>query len=208
MLYFLITTCLIFNNCPIRQQQYINGITQLQKVIAKLNITNYKIIIIENNGDRNTFLNLLNCEVFYTNNNSIDTTNKGIKELKDIIDCIYQYNIQDDDFIVKMTGRYVLNDDSEFMNVIKDIHNTNYKCVIKYGSYLDVGSTNRRREDSITGLIGMSCFYVKKIDVPGEYVCVEHNWAKTTYNMNEKDICSLGNLGINICPGSNNYFLV
>ena len=160
MLYFIVTTS-IFNDCPIRKNQYINGINKLKKVIKDLNIDNYKIIIVENNGVRNTFLNTLDCDVYYTSNNFINTINRGYKELQDILDCIEKYNINDSDFIVKMTGRYVLEDNSEFMNVIKNIHNTKYDCVIKYGPYF--APLDYKTENCITGLIGMSCYYVKQI---------------------------------------------
>lgn len=57
-------------------------------------------------------LNNSECEVYYTMNNFLTTNNKGINELKDILDCIDKYNINDTDFIVKMTGIYIyiLND--------------------------------------------------------------------------------------------------
>jgi hypothetical protein len=205
MLYFIVTTS-IFNECPIRKNQYINGINKLKKVIKDLNIDNYKIIIVENNGIRNTFLNTLDCDVYYTSNNFINTTNRGYKELQDILDCIEKYNINDSDFIVKMTGRYVLEDSSEFMNVIKNIHNTKYECVIKYGPYFS--PLDYKTENCITGLIGMSCYYVKQIEKPNEDVCVECNWGKATYLMNDEKIYLVNKLGINICPGCNTYFMV
>lgn len=129
-----------------------------------------------------------------------------MKELQDILDCIDKYNINDTDFIVKMTGRYILDDNSEFMNIIKNIYNTNYDCVIKYGPYFK--PVNYKMNDCIIGLIGMSCLYVKQIEIPNETECVEWKWAKVTNLMDDAKICLVNNLGINICPGSNNYFKV
>ena len=205
MIYFIVTTSM-FNNCSIRKNQYIKGINKLKKIIQDLIFENYKIIIVENNGKRDTFLNMLGCEVYYTENNFMHTGNKGIKELQDILDCIDKYKINDTDFIVKITGRYILDDDSEFMNIIKNIHNTNYDCVIKYGSYLK--SVNYRMNDCITGLIGMSCLYVKQIEKPNENECVEWKWGKVTNLIDDNKIYLVNNLGINICPDSNNYFKV
>ena len=206
MIYFLITTS-VFNDCYIRKNQYIAGINKLKKIIQNLIFENYKIIIVENNGKRDTFLNMLDCEVNYTQNNFLQTTNNyGVKELQDILDCIDKYNIDDTDFIVKMTGRYILDDNSEFMNVIKNIHNTKYDCVIKYGSYLM--PVNYKMDDCITGLIGMSCLYVKQIQKPNENECVEWEWAKVTNLIDHKKIHLVNKLGINICPGSNDYFEV
>ena len=205
MIYFIVTTS-IFNNCSIRQNQYIKGINKLKKITQDLNFENYKIIIVENNGKRPTILNTLGCEVYYTENNFIQTGNKGTKELKDILDCIDKYNINNTDFIVKITGRYILNDDSEFMNIIKNIHNTNYDCVIKYGSYLE--PVNYKINDCITGLIGMTCEYVKLIETPNENECVEWKWGKVTNLIDDNKIYLVNNLGIHICPGSNKYFKV
>lgn len=205
MIYFIVTTS-IFNGCSIRKQQYINGIKQLKKVVNDLHFENYKIIIVENNGIRGTFLDMLECEVYYTENNHLQTREKGYKELQDILDCIDKYNIGDDDFIVKMTGRYILNDNSEFINIIKNIHNTNYNCVIKYGSYSK--PVNYKMDDCITGLIGMSCLYVKQIEKPKENECIEWKWAKVTKLIDNQKIHIVNNLGINICPGSNRYFFI
>ena len=53
-----------------------------------MNIKNYKIIIVEWDGVRRTFLDLLGYDVVYTNNNNINTRNYGIKELCDVNYCI------------------------------------------------------------------------------------------------------------------------
>lgn len=205
MIYFIVTTSL-FSKCFTRKTQYIFGINKLKQVIRYLNIENYKIIIIENNGNTNTFLNTLQCVNYYTTNNFLKTKNKGYKELKDILDCIDKFNINDTDFIVKMTGRYILNYNSEFMNVIKNIHNTKYDCVIKYGSY--VKPVNYKIADCLTGLIGMSCGYIKKIEKPKENECIEWKWGKVTNLIDDEKIYIVKKLGINICPGSNKYFTV
>jgi hypothetical protein len=205
MIYFIITTCL-YDDCPIRKNQYITGISKLKEIVEELKIDNSKIIIVENNGFRSTFLNDLGCEVFYTLNNSIPHTNKGYRELQDILDCIDKYKINDSDFIVKLTGRYILKDNSEFMNIVKDIHHTKYDCVIKYGSYFNPSSY--KMANCITGLIGMSCYYVKQIEKPREEECVECNWGRVTYLIDDKNIYLVDNLDVYICPGSNNYFEV
>jgi hypothetical protein len=63
-------------------------------------------------------------------------------------------------------------------------------------------------DDCITGLIGMSCFYIKQIEKPTESECVEWKWGKVTRLIDNKNICLVNKLGINICPGSNEYFYV
>lgn len=218
MLYFIVSTCILPNNVDfaIRKQQYAIGIITLLKQIQSFNIMcRCRVIIVENNGQRNTFLDdvikpyVAFSSVYYTNNNALPTTNKGVKELKDVFDCMNEYKINDDDFIVKITGRYILNDDSEFMLRVKELveDETKYDCIIKYGSYLK--PVSYKTQDCITGLIGLRCKYVKQIAMPKENECVEWNWAKSTYNINdETKICQVNKLGISICPASNVYFNV
>jgi hypothetical protein len=198
------------NRHIIRKNQYINGINKLKQIILDLQIKNYKIIIVENSGLTNTFLDTFkspDCEILYTDNNLLKTNNKGIKELKDVFNCIKKINIKDEDFIVKMTGRYLLNNDSKFMNIVKDISSTNYDCIIRYGTFGNP-AVNYKIDNCITGLIGMRCFYVKQIKMPDEDECVEWNWAKTANLINDEKVYLLDELGINICPGTiSNYYL-
>jgi hypothetical protein len=178
-----------------------------------MNIEYYKIIIIENNGNnvnnigsRYSFLSSMDCDIFLTNNNRLPVSNKGIKELQDIFDCIDHCNIRDNDFIVKLTGRYILDDNSEFMNVVKNNHITNYDCIIKYGSLYK--PVDYKTNECITGLIGMRCSYVKKIINPTNDECVEWKWGEVTNLIDDAKIYMVNTLGVNICPGSNDYFFV
>lgn len=205
MIYFLVTTSL-YNNCQIRRKQYVHAIQKLQKIIETLSITDSKIIVIENNGNRHTFLNDLGCDVFYTKNNFLKTKNKGIKELQDIKDCIVEYDIKNDDFIVKMTGRYILMDDSEFMQVLQRRNELDIDCIIKYGSYMK--PVDYQVKDCITGLIGMKCEFVKEIEQPMGNKPVEWKWAAKTYDIDKSRIYNVKKLGIHICPGCNTYFQV
>ena len=206
MIYFIVTTC-VYDDCLIRKQQYMSSITKLQNRIRELNIENAKIVIVENNGPRYTYLDELKEELFYTNNNMRPVCNKGYKELHDVFDCINKYNIQDSDLIVKITGRYFLNDDSKFMSVLQNIDQTNYECIIRYGYYFEPAKMGKI-DDCITGLIAMSCRYVKRIEMPNESECVEWKWAIASKSIPDEKVCILNELGINICPASNNYHLV
>lgn len=204
MIYFIVTTSLIENNFDKRKIQYKNSINKLIQLTK--NIPNHKIIIIENNGKRPTFLDEFNLEVFYTNNNTLNTNNKGIKELQDILDCIECYNIQRKDFIVKMTGRYLLDDDSQFINIIKSMDRKTIHCVIKYGSYQN--PSNIPIEDCISGLIGMKVKYLLKIEL-SEDECVEWCWARCSKKIPQENLIAVqGLLGIHINPNRSKYFLV
>ena len=199
MIYFIVTASL-FNDCNVRKDQYVKCINKLKEMI---NIENSNIIICENNGNRDTILNTLGVDVYYTNNNFSDHTNKGYKELRDVLDCIEFYNINDTDFIVKMTGRYMLDDNSEFMQTIHNLNDTNYDCVIRYGSFMS--PCNYKTIDCITGLIGMRCCFVKQINLPTDSECVEWNWAKAAYLIDDAKIYKVTKLGINVCPNHTNF---
>ena len=145
-------------------------------------------------------------DVYYTRNNFINTRNKGIKELQDIFDCIDKYDIRDDDFIIKLTGRYILDTDSEFMEHVKDLHSSNKDCILKFGGFYD--PKDYQMEDCITGVIGMRCRFVKQIALPTYEENVEWKWAAATYLIDDDKIQKVNKLGISICPGCNTYFKI
>jgi len=179
-----------------RIKEYATGIDTILNISR--HIPNSKVILIENNGKRNTFLNLYKgCELFYTNNNTMNTMNKGIKELKDIKDCIQHYNIRDDDFIVKLSGRYKIMDISPFIDRIRYLTD-NIDCILRYGSFNRPSDT--RVKDCITGLIGMRCKYVKLIEEPHENDPVEWNWALVTYQIPYERVIAMKSLGLYMRP--------
>jgi hypothetical protein len=188
----------MYDESPIRKAQYVEGINTLKAYAG-----GSRIIIVENNGPRATFLDRLGCQVLYTSNNKLPTSNKGTKELQDVLDCIRQFQIKDTDFIVKMTGRYVLTDPAEFMQAVQS---DRYDCVIKYGPYF--APVDYKLDNCITGLIGMRCGYVKQIERPDGDECVEIKWGKVTRLIPDTSIYKVQKLGIRICPGCNTYFSV
>lgn len=205
MIYFLVT-CSLIDKHPIewiikipeeyRIKEYVVGIETILNISR--HIPDSKVILIENNGKRETFLDLYKgCELFYTNNNMIQTKNKGLKELKDINDCITHYGIKDTDFIVKLSGRYRIMDYSPFIDRILYLTD-NIDCVLRYGSFNR--PSNTRVKDCITGLIGMRCKYVKLIEEPNENDAVEWNWAWVTYQIPEERVVALTELGLYMRP--------
>lgn len=160
MIYLIITTC-IHNKIGIvdinhRQNRYMESITAVLSFIKEdLSI---KPIIVENNGVRKTFLDDLNCDVCYTNNNDNECvyTNKGINELLDIKEVIHKYNIQDDDIVIKLTGRYKLLD-SEFLHTVKE-NSHSFDAFIKF---YNVWTKEYLKNDCVLGLFAIKCKYLK-----------------------------------------------
>ena len=205
MIYIIVTTSIINNEfSELRKLQYLRGINKL--IVLTKDIKDKKIIIVENNGIRNTYLDDLGEKVFYTTSNYIQTENKGIKEIKDVFNCISNFNINDNDFIVKITGRYILEDSSNFINELRNLDEKT-DCIIRYGPYF-AKAKNFKVYDCVSGLIGMRCKYVKKIEMPAEDEAIEWKWAKSSFLIDDNKIKMLDTLGIYICPSGNDYFIV
>jgi len=187
-----------------RKNEYTIGIT---KTINEFK--NYNIVIVENNSlpliklrsiSHKTFLNNFNIPVLYTRTNAINTKNYGMKELLDIFECIKKFNIQDDDFIVKITGRYILDENSQFVSEVKRLSETNYDAIIRYGPYYISDFPEINKKDCVSGLIGLRCKYVKQIEIPHEDTFIEWNWAKKITELDDNKVCILKRLGIFIRP--------
>ena len=89
----------------------LNNIEIINSITNNVNLI-IKPIIVENNGmlHSHTFLNEIspNIDVIYTSNNKHDYSHKGSNEIMDIKEVIEKCNIQDDDIVIKITGRYKL----------------------------------------------------------------------------------------------------
>lgn len=205
-MYWLITTSLIEENKEIREAQYTRAITDVIRRLAGIPI---KIIIIENTGRSESFLDTLGAEVFYTKNNSIPTNNYGIKEIRDIIDCMDAYKIQGEDHVVKMTGRYFLSESSPFIDEISKLGQISADAIVKYGWWEP--SQRTPHANCITGLICMRAKYIRQIKIPDTSdmnTCLEYRWAEATLSIPEENLRCMSTLGININPGcyKNNIF--
>jgi hypothetical protein len=161
MIYIIITTSILnkvdIQNHVHRQNRYIESIQQLLKLIN--NDVNIKPIIVENNGLRQTYLDNLNCDICYTNNNKFNLVHKGGNELLDIKEVINRYNIQDDDVIIKLTGRYKLLD-LDFINLVKSNHN-NYDAFVKF---FNVCTLQYMVDDCVLGLFAIKCKYIREFN--------------------------------------------
>ena len=161
MIYIIITTSIQnkdgIQNYIHRQIRYIESIHQLLKLIR--NNKDIKPIIVENNGLRDTYLNILNCDICYTNNNKINFKHKGENELLDIKEVINRYKINDDDFIIKITGRYKLLEPNFINLVINNVNN--YDAFIKF---FNVCTLKYMYDDCVLGLIAIKCKYLKNFN--------------------------------------------
>lgn len=162
MIYLIITTS-IHNKVGVvhaehRKNQYIESIQSALKYASLINEDGEKIrpIIVENNGLRKTFMDELGCPVVYTNNNQFHFQNKGMNELLDIKHVIAKYNMQDDDTIIKLTGRYKLLS-SSFFELVRDEMQTTDAFV----KFFNVCTKKFMFDDCVLGLFALKCKYLK-----------------------------------------------
>ena len=211
MIYLIITTSINnkegVQNYEHRQNRYIDCIQNILNLIQINNDTNpeynIKPIIVENNGLRETYLNTLNCDIVYTNNNILQLKHKGFNELLDIKDIINKYNINDDDIIIKLTGRYkILN--STFIDTI--INNINkYDAYIKF---FNVCTNKYMYYDCVLGLFAIKCKFLKRFEYnPNQFA--EQDFAAFVRNNIEKDkIMEITNLHLECCFAGNLVLLL
>lgn len=156
MIYLIITTSINnkigINNNDHRKTRYIESIESCLKFIGD----NIKPIIVENNGLRPTYLDQFNCDVLYTNNNEHSFHHKGINELLDIKEVINKYDIKDDDFIIKLTGRYKVLNDTFFNTIRNDIET--YDAFVKF---FNVCTKHYMSNDCVLGLLAIKCKYIR-----------------------------------------------
>jgi hypothetical protein len=193
----------------VRQQQYRRGIGSLVNATASGFPVPHRVIVVENNGRRRTPLDDMDgVSVLYTDNNQNDMYPwKGTKELLDVLACIEHFGMRDHDLVVKMTGRYYLDDSSLFMGLLRNLDWTTTQALIKFGPYL--GPTNVPQDDCITGLIMLPVSAVRHINRTEQII--ERAWAKAalTHVPASAVHAIQGSMGIHIAPGGAvDYFLV
>ena len=161
MIYIIITTSI--NNktgnkdAEERKRRYMDCISTLLQMVE--HDSTIKPIIVENNGIRETFLDALGCDVLYTSNNFLELQHKGVNELLDLKEVIQRYNIQDDDVIVKLTGRYKLKD-MHFLNEVRHNHN-NYDAFVKF---FNVCTFEYMDFDCVLGLFALKSKYLRTLN--------------------------------------------
>jgi len=208
MIYIIITACIHnkrggvidFNE---RKKRYIMCINKILEFLKEY--PDIKPIIVENNGDKDTYLNDIDCEVLYTNNNSIDTEHKGINEMIDIQDTIKHLSANDDDMIIKITGRYRMREPKFIEVVTQNIDN--YDAFIKC---YNVCTKKREKYDMILGLYALRCKYIKQIILEGskKYIIYESPEVETICKIRdlikEEKIKEIDDLRIECCFADRN----
>jgi len=206
-IYVLITCSLIERNWEERFQECMIGVQQTINVFK--NIPNVKVMIVENTGKRESFLDSFKIPVLYTNtNNEINTKNKGIKELTDIWKAIDHFQMTDHDFLIKVNARYFIHDDSPFVKIIQNFSSKSYDSVLRYGGFNLNQVFKEKYYSCITGLVGMTVKYIKQIELPEEDICLEWKWAEVSNRLSDDNICILDYLGLTQYINDHSYVVL
>ncbi len=161
MIYLIITTSINnkygSNNYDERKQRYLYAISETLKLLPEC----IKPIIVENNGIRETYLDNFyhqgnKVSVCYTDNNRLPFKSKGVNEVLDIKEVIERFNIQDEDTIIKLTGRYRSLSPLFFNEVLEN--ENRYDAFVKF---FGTCSLKFERYDCILGCYAIKAKYIK-----------------------------------------------
>jgi hypothetical protein len=162
MIYLIITTSI--NNrfgtqdANERKERYMYAIEETLKKLPH----EIKPLIVENNGKRETYLDNFyhhhrqHVKVFYTENNHRQFKSKGVNELLDIKEVIERYGIEDDDIVIKLTGRYRALSSKFFKEIIEN--ENNFDAFVKF---FGTCSLKFEEYDCILGCYAMRAKYIK-----------------------------------------------
>jgi len=188
MIYLIITTSIEDNAHEIKQdpiarkQHYIDSIRcTLDNLPASINP-----VIVENNGERTTFLDDFGIPVIYTSNNKSRESHKGVNELMDIHDVIDKLKLSDQDTVIKLTGRYKVLNDTFFKLVLE---NPNYDCIIKF---FHVYAEQFMEHDCALGLYSMKVEHLKRFKYTEFWSSAEIDFSKYCRTLNYLECKQLG----------------
>jgi hypothetical protein len=201
-IHVICTSALISQNYAMRKQEYIKSL----KIIIGYGYLPY---IFESCHSRSpSFFEKYTDRVCYTNSNDYQLKNKGVNEGRAIIEGFRQCRFNDDDMIVKLTGRYWFNS-RDFLETVE-----NHSEVDAFFKYTGGGSNNVGDPNSvITGCYAMRYKLFKEMIESFDYSTMEREMidierAVSAYinQMPERGykIMRMGKLGITANIGSNN----
>lgn len=205
MTVYLIITCCIHNTSGIqfgdrRKSEYFIAISYLLSQVPE----GIKPIIVENSCEGKSYLDVFNCDIMYTQDNTtlIENENKllhkGYRELIDIKKVIEKYNIQDDDTIIKFTGRYQLFT-NEFFNTV--LANPDKDAIFRQFNVMTYAKDDI---SIIMGMFALRCKYLKAFKYENYDVGCEQEFREFINKYVDPDkILKVDKLWLRCCIGMN-----
>lgn len=203
---YLIITCCIDNTAgkddyEHRKNRYLISINNVINLLEKKNI---KIIVIENNGFRDTYLNGLPCDVIFSEHNKVSIRHKGVKELADIKYAIHKYKIQPDDYVIKLTGRYNP-ENSEFFDLVTSPENQEkYDVFMKF---FNVCTKEFMENDCVLGLFACKCKYINTFKYKREQFAEVEFATYIRENVPREKIMEVERLYLECCFGNDHSII-
>jgi hypothetical protein len=205
---YLIITCCINNTSGIKW----GARRRAEYFLALANVLNFcppqiKPIIVENSCENKSYLDVFNCDILYTQDNSrlIEgdvVLHKGSREMIDIKKVIEKYNIQDDDVIVKLTGRYQIFKPDFFVTVLENLEKD---CIFRE---LNVCNSVVDDISIVMGLFSIRCKYLKQFEYRNHGVGCEEEF-RTFINqyIHQDKILKVKTLWLRVCIGDNHKLI-
>ena len=152
-----IFTCCILN--PEREEAYVKAITDS---VSKLKHLPIKFYVVENTGRSSSKLDTIEgVQVIYTRNNLKDPFDAvGIKEMFDVYEVAERCGFNDDDIVIKLTGRYTLKSAKFVEEVIQN--QTMYDFFVKC---FNVCTLEYDDADCVLGLYALRYQYLQDINI-------------------------------------------
>lgn len=206
---YLIITCCIDSKIGVkwagrRRQEYFLGVSNVLEHCRGKDIIP---IIVENSKDGSSFLDVFNCDKVYTKNNNFEIENdmimhKGVNEIRDIMAVMKKYDIQNDDMIIKFTGRYMLFQD-DFFKLVLD--NLDKECIQK--TY-NVCTYSSNEIDIVMGLFAIKARYLKVFDYRNTDMGCEEEFKRYILDhINKENIVEAEKLYLRVCLGDNHKMI-
>ena len=177
-----------------RKSLYMNSIMKNLEILK--NYKDIKVVIVENNGDSNTYLNVFQekfgATILYTNYNSHRFYHKGYAEMFDIKAVIKTFHMDDNDIVIKMTGRYHLVNNFFIESIIK--YKDNFDAFFKF---YNVCLKRYMHNDCILGAFALKAKYLKEFEYKDIYLSPEAEMAKYLVEKaknNELRLCNMEDL--------------
>jgi len=165
-----------------REVMYREAINLTLKYLPK----DIKPIIVENNGKRKTYLDEFGIPILYTENNKNHYWHKGCNELEDIKAVLQAFNIQDEDMVIKITGRYNPISDAFFRLV--QTEESNYDGFVKF---FNVCTKEFMTNDCVLGLFALKAKHLKKYEMTDTVRSPEVQFATFCRELNVKEVKQL-----------------
>jgi hypothetical protein len=150
-----------------RELDYLRTIMQSLETMKGLPI---EVYIVENNGERRTLLNdISGVHLVYTDTNQIPYTGsnpdaqtglKGMKEMLDIHRVCDLFNFDEEDIVIKMTGRYSLEAPQLYVRTVIE-QEPNYDAFIKF---LNICTMKYDPTDCVLGLFAIRYKYLQNFN--------------------------------------------